>query len=215
MNARAFRTMRKAAAGLGAAAVVALCTSVPGMVATSWAYPPAVGILGKAKSCMACHANNGPWTDEKGTIVDILDQETGRSLRQADGTFLIEAKRGQARTVVTVIGRAKDDPAPAPYRNAWLYVDPQQVDTSSLSKFAPGWEVNLPMSCRIVGDAPKGYEGARVTALPMTVRPSDGARDASVTLQIMLTRGESVKGKPTEGMIGNYLERIVRMGVLD
>ena len=26
-------------------------------------YPPAVGILGKATSCMSCHVNNGPWTD--------------------------------------------------------------------------------------------------------------------------------------------------------
>lgn len=215
MSARAFRTMRNAAAGIGMAGAVALWTSAPGLVATSWAYPPAVGILGKAKSCMACHVNNGPWSDEERTIVDILDKETHQSLRQADGSFLIEAKRGQARTVTTLIGRAKDDPAPAPYRNAWLYVDPKVIETSSLSKFAPGWEVDLPMSCRIVGDAVKGYEGASVSALPMTIRPSDAARDASVTLQIMLTRGESVKAKPTEGMIGNYLEHIVRLRVLD
>ena len=185
------------------------------LAAPLWAYPPAVGILGKAQSCLACHVNNGPWTDQEKTIVDILDKETGQSLRQADGAFLIEAKRGQARTLVTVIGRAKGDPAPAPYRNAWLYVDPAQIETSSLSKFAPGWEVNLPMSCRIVGDAVKGYEGATVTALPMTIRPSDAARDATIMLQIMLTRGESVKGKPTEGMIGNYFERTVRLKVLD
>ena len=185
------------------------------LAAPLWAYPPAVGILGKAKSCLACHVSNGPWTDQEKTIVDILDKETGQSLRRADGTFLIEAKRGQARTVVTLIGRAKGDPAPPPYRNAWLYVDPTQIETSSLSKFAPGWEVNLPMSCRIVGDALKGYEGATVTALPMTIRPSDAARDATIMLQIMLTRGESVKGKPAEGMIGNYFERTVRLKVLD
>jgi len=71
------------------------------------------------------------------------------------------------------------------------------------------------MSCRIVGDAVKGYEGATVTALPMTIRPSDAARDATLMLQIMLTRGESVKGKPAEGMIGNYFERTVRLKVLD
>jgi len=197
------------------AVVVALFLGMVVLVAPLWAYPPAVGILGKAKSCLACHANNGPWTDQEKTILDILDKETGQSLRQADSTFLIEAKRGQTRTVVTVIGRAKGDTAPAPYRNAWLYVDPTQIETSSLSKFAPGWEVNLPMSCRIAGDAVKGYEGATVTALPMTIRPSDAARDATIMLQIMLTRGESVKGKPAEGMIGNYFERTVRLRVVD
>ncbi|OFX17365.1 MAG: hypothetical protein A2Z18_04780 [Armatimonadetes bacterium RBG_16_58_9] len=116
---------------------------------------------------------------------------------------------------MTVIGRAKGDLAPPPYRNAWLYVDPAQIEASSLSKFAPGWEVNLPMSCRIVGDAVKGYEGATVTALPMTVRPWDAARDSTIVLQVMLTRGESVKGKPTEGMVGNYFERTVRLKVLE
>jgi len=194
---------------------VAVVLGMAGLAAPLWAYPPAVGILGKSNSCLACHANNGPWTNQEKTIVDILDKETGQSLRQSDGTFLIEAKRGQARTVVTVIGRGKGDAAPAPYRNAWLYVDPTQIGTSSLSKFAPGWAVNLPMSCRIVGDTVKGYEGAAVTALPMTIRPSDDARDATLQLQVMLTRGESVKGKPTEGMLGNYFERTVRLKVLD
>jgi len=96
--------------------VAALVVLTVVLAAPMWAYPPGVGILGKAKSCLACHVNNGPWTDQEKTIVDILDKETGQSLRQADGTFLIEAKRSQARTVVTVIGRAKGDPAPAPYR---------------------------------------------------------------------------------------------------
>jgi hypothetical protein len=31
----------------------------------------------------------------------------------------------------------------------------------------------------------------------------------------MLTKGESVKGKPKEGMIGNYFTRIVKVRVLD
>src|SRR3990170_9144631 len=98
------------------------------LVTAALAYPPAVGILGKSKSCMTCHVNNGPWTDESKTIVDIIDKETGKSLKQADGTFLIEAKRFQPKTVLTVIGRTKGDSAPPPYRNAWLYIDPAQVE---------------------------------------------------------------------------------------
>ncbi|MFA5804555.1 MAG: hypothetical protein WC879_07910 [Melioribacteraceae bacterium] len=182
---------------------------------TAIAYPPAVGILGNAKSCMSCHVNNGPWVDESKTIIDILDRETRKSLRQADGTFLLEVKRGQQKTVLTVIGRIKDDDTPLPYRNAWTYIDPTTIGTSSLSKFAPGWAVNLQMSCRVVGDMIAGFEGAKVTVLPMTVQPLDDAQDADLQLQVMLTKGESVKGDPKKGMLGNYFERIVKMKVIN
>ncbi len=180
----------------------------------SFSYPPAVGIIGKAKDCLVCHVNNGPWQDEENTIIDILDRETKKSLMQADGTFLIEVERGMVKTVLTVIGRKKGDKAEAPYRNAWLYIDPQRIKSNSLSKFAPGWSVNLPMACRIVGDRLEGYEGAKITALPMSLRSGDDAQDAELQLQVMLTKGESVKGKAKEGMKGNYFERVIRLKVL-
>lgn len=178
-------------------------------------YPPAVGILGKSKSCMSCHVNNGPWSDEQKTIIDILDKETGKSFFQPDGTFLIEVKRGMQKTLITVIGRQKDDALPAPYRNAWLYIDPTMIESSSLSKFAPGWDVNLPMSCRLVGDTAPGYENANITSLPVTIQPRDYAKDAELQLQVMLTKGESVKGNPKKGMKGNYFERKVRLVVVE
>lgn len=181
----------------------------------AFAYPPAVGILGKSKDCLACHVNNGPWKDDANTIIDIVDKDTKRSFKQPDGSFLIEAKRGEVKKVLTVIGRTKEDTAEAPYRNAWLYVDPKTIESASLSKFAPGWDVDLPMSCRIVGDALEGYEGSKITALPMTVRATDAAQDSELALQVMLTRGESVKGKPKEGMIGSYFERRVKLRVVD
>ncbi|MFZ3209013.1 MAG: hypothetical protein WA140_09280 [Geobacteraceae bacterium] len=161
---------------------------------------------------MSCHVSNGPWVDEQRTLVDILDAKTKTSLKQGDGSLLIEVGRGQTRTVLTVIGRPKGEPSP-PRRNAWSYVDPTQLKTSALSKFAPGWDVNLPMSCRIVGDAVEGYEGAYVTVLPMTVRPNDAARDTELELQVMLTAGESVKAKPKEGLVSNYLVRRVLLRV--
>lgn len=182
---------------------------------SSLAYPPAVGILGESKNCLVCHVNNGPWHDEGRTIIDILDEETRRSLAQSDGSFLIEAKRGEVRTVFTVIGRRKGDKEEVPYRNAWLYVDPQRIENHSLSKFAPGWNVNLPMSCRLIGDKLEGFEDADITSLPMSVRPGDDAQDAELILQVMLTKGESVKGKAKEGMKGNYFERIVHLKVLE
>lgn len=179
----------------------------------AFSYPPGVGILGKAKSCMSCHVNNGPWTDEQKTIIDILDKETMKSIRQPDGTFLLDVKRNQPRTFLTVIGRTKVDDAPTPYRNAWLYIDPTRIETNSLSKFAPGWAVNLQMACRIVGDKVSGYEGATITALPMTVMPLDDAAETEIQLQVMLTKGESIKGNAKEGMAGNYFERRVALRV--
>jgi hypothetical protein len=195
--------------------VIILLLSVIIPFAVLLSYPPAVGILGKSKSCMSCHVNNGQWSDEQKTVIDILDQETGKSLRQPDGTFLIEVKRGTQKTLLTVIGRWKDDTAPLPYRNAWLYIDPTMIESSSLSKFAPGWDVNLPMSCRLVGDTAPGYEDANVTSLPMTIQPLNDAKDAELELQVMLTKGESIKGKPKEGIEGNYFLRKVKLVVVE
>lgn len=177
------------------------------------AYPPAVGILSNSKNCMSCHANNGPWKDESKAVVDILDKETKKSFRQPDGSFLIEVKKGEQLTVLTVIGRKKDNSVPSPYRNAWLYIDPSTIGSNSLSKFAPGWDVNLPMSCRLVGDKLPGYDDADITSLPMTIQPLSNAKDAEIQLQVMLTKGESVKGNAQEGMLGNYFEKKVLLKV--
>lgn len=149
-----------------------LLSSPPAM-----AYPPAVGILGKARNCIACHANDGPWRDDASLIVDLLDKETGKSLREKDGSFLISAKPEQKRTVLIVLGRAKGDTAPVPHRNGWIFVDPALINRDHMgSKFALGWEANLSMSCRMVGDTHTSYQGASITVLPMTVRPTGAAK---------------------------------------
>lgn len=180
-----------------------------------FAYPPAVGILSKVKNCLVCHVNNGPWQDDSKTIIDIIDNNTKKSFIQSDGSFLIQVKRGEVKTILTVIGRTKEDMGEAPYRHAWLYVDPKTIESNSLSKFAPGWDVNLPMSCRVIGDKLETYEGAKITVLPMSVRATDSAQNSELVLQVMLTKGESVKGRPKEGMTGNYFERIVILKVID
>ena len=71
------------------------------------------------------------------------------------------------------------------------------------------------MSCRVVGDVVPEYAGAAVTALPMTIRPGDAARDAELELQVMLTGGESRKGQPDAWLKSNYLVREVILKVLD
>ena len=191
---------------VGAAMVI--LTSLSAM-----AYPPGVGILAKNRSCINCHPSNGPWGDESHTVIDVLDATTKQSLKDSEGRLVIEAVRGQTRTVLTVIGRATNDPVEPPRRNAWLYVDTTQIATASLSKFAPGWEVNLPMACRIVGDPSPGVEAKSLTSLPMTIRPTDAARDASLELQVMVTSGESVKGKADQGLVSNYFVRTVSLKV--
>lgn len=180
---------------------------------TAHAYPPGVGILTTSTSCLSCHTSNGLWKDDANTIVDILDKDTKKSLKQADGSFVIEAKQGEQKTILTVIGSKKSDAIPSSYRNAWLYIDPTTIGNSSLSKFAPDWEVNLPMSCRLVGDNLAGYEDADITSLPMTIQPLANAKDAEISLQVMLTSGESRKGNAKEGMTGSYFERKVYLKV--
>lgn len=68
------------------------------------AYPPAVGIVGKAKDYLSCHVSNGSWKDDDKTIIDILDKETKKSFKQSDGSFLIEIKREEIKTLLTGIG---------------------------------------------------------------------------------------------------------------
>lgn len=75
--------------------------------------------------------------------------------------------------------------------------------------------MNLQASCRLVGDTLAGFKGAKITVLPMTVRPLEDAQESTLELQVMLTRGESVTGDPRCGMVGNYLERTVRLKVVD
>ncbi|HEY4656741.1 MAG TPA: hypothetical protein VIH22_19625 [Cyclobacteriaceae bacterium] len=172
------------------------------------AYPPAVGILSSSKNCMSCHVDNGPWNEDN-LIVDILDMDTKKSLKQSDGSFVIETERWEQKKLITVVGWIREKSVPAPYRNAWLYLDPSTVGTLSLSKFAPDWDVNLPLSCRVVGDKLPGYENADITSLPMIIQPMSNAKNAELQLQIMLTKGESIKGNAQEGMLGNYFERKV------
>ncbi len=178
-------------------------------IGAAYAYPPAVGILSSSKNCMSCHLSKGPWNEDEKFIVDILDAETKKSLKQPDGTFVIETQRWEQKKLLTVIGWIKDKSVSAPYRNAWLYIDPTTIGSPSLSKFAPNWDVNLPLSCRVVGDKLPGYEDADITSLPMIIQPMSNAKDTELQLQIMLTKGESVKGNAHEGMLGNYFERKV------
>lgn len=179
------------------------------------AYPPAVGILGNSRDCMACHVDNGPWKDEGIVSVDIIDKETGQSLKQSDGTFLIQARRGELKTVLTVIGCRRAEHSEIPYRNAWIYVDPDMIGATAISSFAPGWNVNLPMACRIVGDKWMESDDADYTVLPMSIRPTDAARETEIELQVMVTKGESVKGKAAEGLIANYFKYNVKLKVVE
>lgn len=188
--------------------VIALCAAVAGL-----AYPPAVGILGKSPNCLSCHVNNGGWAEGPDLIIDVIDQQTNRSLKQPDGSFVLEVARGQAVTLKTIIGYRKKEGVEPPYRNAWLYVDSSKIESSALTKFPTGWEINLPMACRLVGDKSELYSDADITVLPMTLLPGKDAVEGRVLLQIMLTKGNAVKGKAKEGMIGSYFQRTLVLKV--
>jgi hypothetical protein len=176
-----------------------------------FSYPPAVGISGSSKNCLTCHIDNGPWKDDEMAVVDILDKGTGKSLRQPDGFFLVEARKGEPKTIVTVLGRKANDTADPPTRNAWIYIDQA---SPSITKFPQGWQANLQYSCRVVGDTMSGFEGMQVTIAPMTILAGDSAQDAEVNLQAMVTTGTAVKAKAKEGLVGNFLERKLKLKVV-
>lgn len=69
------------------------------------------------------------------------------------------------------------------------------------------------MSCRLVGDNLIGYEDANITSLPMTIQPLENAKDAEISLQVMLTKGETTKNNALEGITGSYFERKVKLKV--
>ncbi len=189
-------------------------SSVDFGISSAYAYPPAVGILSNSKNCLSCHVNNGLWKDDDNTIIDILDSDSKKSLKQTDGKFLIEVKKGGQKTIITVLGSKKSKSIPIPHRNAWLYIDTSTIGTNSISKFAPNWEVNLQMACRLVGDKLEGYEDTDITSLPMTLRPLENAKDSEINLQVMFTEGESVKGNTKAGIKSNYFERAVKMKII-
>lgn len=179
----------------------------------AYAYPPGVGILTDSPDCLTCHSNNGPWKDDENTIIDILDKDTKKSLRQSDGTFLIEAKKGELKTVLTVTGTKKNNTILKPHRTAWLFIDPATIGKNTLSKFAPGWEINLQMSCRLIGDNLAGYENDYITCLPVTISPTEKAQDTEISLQVMITDGEAEKNNAHEGLTGSYFEKKVLLKV--
>lgn len=179
------------------------------------ASPPAVGIVGNSRNCLACHVSNGSWSEGADLIVDLIDKDTQQSLRQPDGSFLLTAKRGAATTVMAVIGYRGLAPDQSPYRNGWNFVDSTTIGSSSLSKFAPGWEINVPYGCRITGDKLAAYPDAVMTSAPITIRPTETAKDADVTFQTMMTKGESVKGNAKSGLTGNYHAREVHLRVIE
>ena len=98
------------------------------------AYPPAVGIMGKAKNCLVCHTDNGNWLDNNDLIIDIINKNNGQSLRQSDGSFLLQARRNESVTILTVIGYRSSDPQLIPENNAWIYVDPATIGNPESGK---------------------------------------------------------------------------------
>jgi len=195
--------------------IAAAAITISLVVISTQAYPPAVGILGKSPNCLSCHIDNGNWVDGPNLIIDVVEKQTNKSLKRADGAFLIEATRGEDVTLMTIIGYRKEEGKAVPYRNAWLYIDSSRIDSPSLTKFPEGWEVNLPMACRLVGDKSELYPDANLTVLPMTLRPGKTAINGEVSLQVMLTRGEAIKGDAKAGMVGNFFKRTLVLKVLD
>jgi hypothetical protein len=185
------------------------------LVQLALATPPAVGIVGSSRDCNACHVNSGQWLESPELVIDLVDPVSKTSFRQPNGSFLLSARRGETVNAVAIFGYKSVSPALAPHRNGWIFVDTTTIGTEAISKFAPGWEISLPYGCKISGDKSEAYPDAQITSAPFIVKASESAADRDVTLQVLLTSGEAVKGKAKEGLVSDYFSRQVHLRVND
>ncbi len=174
--------------------------------AAAW---PAASLEGRQTTCMSCHEESDKWSDPDEVIIDIIDPATGASFRQADGSFLIPVGRGGERRVKSVFGVRPDLEFP-PDMVGWLYVDPTELKNAPESglKFAPGWEVNRPFCGKRLVERVKGFEGDKMAAITMTLRPSAEAGDAELQLQVFFK-------SLARGMEGSYYQERVLLQVVD
>lgn len=170
---------------------------------------PTAPIVGRQTSCLNCHKNTGPWTDEAKTIIEMLDSQTGESLKQKDGSFLITVKRNEIKTVQVVFG-VTGDVEKAPECISWCFVDPieQKQSSDASNKFAPHWEVNAQYGGRFVGDKVKGYETHKIVASTMSLRPTEKAKDGKLVLQVLFPIA-------FRGLDGNYFEKQVTLKLIE
>ncbi len=172
-------------------------------------YPwPAVPLEGRQKNCLSCHLNTCPWNEEEKIIIDIRDPKTGTSFHKQDGSFHVPVRKGEERRVLVVLG-VEPTYSWIPEWTAWLFVHPEalQKDPESSLKFAPKWEVNRTYCGKRLGESVKGFEGKKVAAITMTLRPLKGAKDETVLLQVLFKSGDRT-------MVGNYYEREVHLQVV-
>jgi len=170
---------------------------------------PAAALESRDENCLGCHDRAGQWTDTAHVIIDIVDPQTGQSLQEPDGSFTIAIPRGSERRVKSVFGVTPDVEFP-PDMVGWLYVSPDALQTAHESdlKFAPGWSVNRPFCGKRLMEEVPDYPGNRLAAITMTLRPSDTAENADISLQVLLK-------SHARGLSADYFERVVHLRVTD
>lgn len=189
--------------------IAAIVTALTWALARSLLSYPTAPIVGRNTTCLNCHKNTGPWQDEAKAIIEILDPQTGQSLKQKDGSFLIAAKRNEVKSVQMVFG-VTGDTEKVPECISWCLVDPveQRQGSDASNKFAPHWEVNAQYGGRFVGDKVKGYEAHKVVASTMSLRATEKAKDGALVLQVLFPVA-------FRGLDGNYFEKKVTLKITD
>jgi hypothetical protein len=183
------------------------------LVVMAWNGPangwPAASLESRDANCTACHSAAGTWADTSKLVIDIIDPKTGQSFRTPDGSFEIPVQRGSERRVKSVFGVTPGHRFP-PDMAGWLYVSPDVLETAHESdmKFAPGWQVNRPFCGKRLVESVEGYPGDKLAAITMTIRPLENAKDAAVSLQVLLKSF-------ARGLDGDYFERVVRLRVTE
>jgi hypothetical protein len=190
-----------------------LCTLGALFGITEWSQSaygwPAAPLQNRNKDCAVCHTSTNAWMDTSKLIIDIVDTKTGKSLKTANGSFEIPVKRGSELRVNSVLGVKPGYRFP-PEKVGWLYVSPEALQSAQESdpKFAPGWQVNRAFCMKRLVEKIDGFPGNQLAAVTMTVRPLEGAEDATVSLQVLLKSSG-------RGLVGEYFESTVHLRVVD
>lgn len=176
------------------------------------ADPPRVEVPAKNRADLSRPVSNRTSADAGRATFDGLPAATGKPLRRSDGSFRVGARRRDAKTPLTVVGCAKGDSS-APRRNAWLSMDPAEVDSWVSSQVAPGRDGNLPLGCRLASDRPPAHDSVMLPLPPVAHRPTDFGRNGEAGLHVMATAREVMQDGGKEGRVANDFVRHVLLDV--
>jgi cytochrome c2 len=162
----------------------------------SLTYPsnPAHG----GRLCLDCHKAEGQWQSKGLLVADILDARSGRSYKSGNNEFSIPFSPGEEKALIAIFGvRQIGDNLPD--RVGWALLDDDMVKNGTLAspKFPSGWLLNKPYGFSYIDEKDAIFADAKIARVPFAMQPGPDAKDAEVTLHLLVQGGRDISGKQT------------------